>query len=298
MRCRNHILCCFIFLSFSAAVFSQQEPETDSGITVISSKAARKFMAAAEGKINRYYNRIHTKTERTLEKLSRWENKIKKILQQANPQAAASLFGNPERTFSGLLEKYRNSRESLHTAKTAYSEYADKLKTSFQYLEKSPLNRGVQQVRQQLDSLEEQAGRTAAVEKFIKERKRLLMTEAAKYLAQSKYLLKINKEAYYFTESLLNYRELFDQPHKAEACVIKILLRIDKYGNNLQRQFGLFPEGCNKVFSFLGSSQFAFGKIGKLVEVFRAEVAHFMFFPVGPQVFDRIEFRCVWRKPF
>lgn len=65
------------------------------------------------------------------------------------------------------------------------------------------------------------------------------------------------------------------------------------------KKFGLFPEGGDQ----LGPSGFAAdsperlrGKVAELPDIFRAEVGQFVLLPVGPEIFDRIEFGSVGRQ--
>jgi hypothetical protein len=50
-------------------------------------------------KVDKYYSRITSKTEKTLVRLAKWENKIKQLLQKASPETAQRLFADKEATF-------------------------------------------------------------------------------------------------------------------------------------------------------------------------------------------------------
>ena len=64
-----------------------------------------KYINAVENKINKYSQRFTGKTEKTLEKLSRWENKKQHLLQKINPEAANRLFASGQPTFTTVLQK-------------------------------------------------------------------------------------------------------------------------------------------------------------------------------------------------
>jgi len=204
-------------------------------------KVPVKYLNAVENKIDKYSNRITGKTEKTLVKLSKWENKIKNILDQVSPETSAKLFGNNATTFGSLLKKIQEGKAIAEGYKAKYNEYRDKLTTSVKYLEdqKDKLNKNlitpINSAKKKLAELEEEISNTEAVEAFIKERKQQLLNEAVKYIGKSKYLTKIDKEAYYYVETLRNYKELFSDKKKAEELAYKILNKIPAFKNFVQQ---------------------------------------------------------------
>ena len=200
-----------------------------------------KYLNAVENKIDKYSTRITGKTEKTLAKLSKWENKIKDILDKVSPETSAKLFGNNQTTFSTLLKKVQEGKAIADGYKTKYNEYRDKLTTSIKYLEeqKDKLDKNlinpINTAKKKLADLEQDISNTEAVEAFIKERKKQLVNEAVKYIGKSKYLTKIDKEAYYYVETLRNYKELFSDKKKAEEVALKILNKIPAFKNFVQQ---------------------------------------------------------------
>jgi hypothetical protein len=204
-------------------------------------KVPVKYLEAVESKINKYSNRITGKTEKTLAKLSKWENKIKNILDQVSPETSQKLFGSNATTFTTLLKKLQEGKAITEGYRTKYNEYRDKLTTSIKYLEdqKDKLNKNLIQpintAKKKLTELEQDINNAEAVEAFIKERKQQLLNEAVKYIGKSKYLTKIDKEAYYYVETLRNYKELFSDKKKAEELAYKILNKIPAFKNFVQQ---------------------------------------------------------------
>jgi hypothetical protein len=203
-------------------------------------KVPVKYLNAVENKIDKYSSRITGKTEKTLVKLSKWENKIKNILDQVSPETSAKLFGSNATTFGSLLKKLQEDKAIAEGYKTKYNEYRDKLTTSVKYLDdqKGKLDKNLIQpistAKMKLDELEQDVSNTEAVEAFIKERKQQLINEAVKYIGKSKYLTKIDKEAYYYVETLRNYKELFTDKKKAEDLALKLLNKIPAFTRFMQ----------------------------------------------------------------
>jgi len=204
-------------------------------------KVSIKYLDAVEKKIDKFSKRITGKTEKNLNKLSKWENKIKGILDQVSPETSAKLFGSNATTFTTLLKKIQEGKAIAERYKAKYNEYRDKLTTSVKYLEdqKEKLNENLIQpintTKKKLDELEQDISNAEAVEEFIKERKKQLVNEAVKYLGKSKYLTKIDKESYYYIETLRNYKELFSDKKKAEELALKLLNKIPAFKEFTQK---------------------------------------------------------------
>jgi hypothetical protein len=246
-------------------------------------RLANKFAAQISRKTDTYYRRITDKTEKTLERLARFEGKVKSLLLKANPAAAARLFDN-QPSFADVLAKYREGKAIAMQYGRQYDEYRDKLKSTMGYLASPPASRkigtgslppergvaemggekvqetsppasrkigtgslpggekGVAEigamneakegakrvlaVKEKLQRLDSLVSNTEAVQQFIKERKQQLISQAIQYIGKSKWLQKINKESYYFYETLKNYRSIFEDERKAETTALAILNKI------------------------------------------------------------------------
>ena len=222
------LLSLMIFISYGS------KAQVDSTLEALK-KIPVKYINEIGNKIDKYTNRVTGKTEKTLAKLSRWENKIKSLLEKASPETAAKLFASNQTTFSSLLKKIQDGKAVAANYRAKYDESRDKIITSIKYLEqhKDKLNKNlikpINDTKKKLSELEEDVANTEAVEKFIKERKKQLVNEAAKYIGKSKYLKKIDKEAFYYFETLRNYKEIFSDKKKAEEVAVKILNRIPAF---------------------------------------------------------------------
>jgi len=215
-----------------------------------------KYINQVDKKIDKYSSSITNKTLKTLAKLSKWENKIHALLTKVNPQAAENLFGNNQATFASVLKKLEDGKSIAENYQAKYDEYRDKLTSSMVYLQrqkdslKSKLIDPINTANQKLDKLEGNVKNSEALEEFIRERKNRLIDESIKYIGKSKYLVKINKEAYYYVESIRNYKEIFTDKKKAEELAVKILNQIPAFkrfaaqNSQLASMFappGLFP---------------------------------------------------------
>ncbi len=207
------------------------EAQTDSVLQSLQ-QVPNKYIKQVDKKIDKYTNRITTKTEETLTKLAKWENKIHGLLLKTNPVAAQRLFASDQLTFATALEKYKKGEAVIEGQKAKYDEYRDKLTTSIKYLEtkKDSLNakllHPLKDTKDKLDKLEEEQTQTEAIEQFIKERRKQLINQSLQYIGNSKYLTKISKESYYYEETLRNYKAIFSDKKKAEEAALHILNKI------------------------------------------------------------------------
>jgi len=216
------------------------EAQTDSVIQTLK-ELPLKYINQFDSKIDKYSNRITSKTEKTLTKLSKWENKIKTLLQKANPEAAERLFGAGKPTFNTVLQKFHEGQTITEGYKAKYDEYRDKLTTNIQYIEQqkqylnTKLLQPVSEAAKKIDELDNEVQQQEAVEAFIKERKKQLISESVKYIGNSKYLNKINKESYYYVETIKNYKAIFSDKKKAEETALTILNKIPAFTKFVQQ---------------------------------------------------------------
>ncbi len=225
-----------ILLYSSCANKSFAQAPTDSLLPV-----SARSLTAISSKADKYYDRISSKTEKTLEKLSHWENKIKSLLEKASPNAAQRLFAPGHPTFASMLEKFRQGKAAGDGYRQRYDEYRDKLTNSLNYLQsnqvivKEGLRQPLLQAKDKVDKLTAQVDNTEAVEQFVRERKKELLQEAVQYIGNSKYLGKINKESYYYLETMRNYKELFSDAGKAEQTTLNLLEKIPAFNDFLRK---------------------------------------------------------------
>ena len=228
----------FIFsLLLSAAACAQKADSTIASLQQLPTK----YLSSIDKKITTYSSRITSKTEKTLTKLSKWENKIHNLLSKADPAAAERLFGNNQLTFTSLLQQVQQGETIALQAQAPYDKYRDDITTSLKY---------IAQQKQQLDSsilkkatatsakmkeLNAEQDNSEAVQQFIKTRKKQLMVQALQQAGSSKYLAKINKESFYYTETLKNYKELFSDSKKAEETGKEILNKIPAFQQFMQK---------------------------------------------------------------
>lgn len=224
-------LLCFLFIILPLCYCQAQ---TDSLLEKLQTIPLR-YLEGTEKKVKKYSDRITGKTGKTLVKLSRWETKIKSLLEKTSPETANRLFASNQLTFNAVLQKFKEGKSITENYSASYDQYRDELTTQIKYLEykKDLLDKKylqpIAKTKEKINTLEENIKNTEAVQQFIKERKKALINESIKYIGKSKYLQKINEESFYYTETLRNYKEIFKDKKKAEETAITLLNKIPAF---------------------------------------------------------------------
>ncbi len=228
-----------LFVLHSTPV-SAQEVDTDSTLDNLQ-RLPKKYISNIDKKVSRYSSRITNKTTKTLTKLSRWENKIKGMLEKVSPATAAQLFAPGQTTFTSLLQQVKQGEALALNYQAQYNKYTDDVTTSLNYIaqQKEQLDSSIFKkataTQEKMKEVASEEDKSAALQQFIKERKKQLVSQAVKQIGQSKYLMKMNKEAFYYTETLKNYKEVFSDSKKAETSAKNILNRIPAFQQFMQR---------------------------------------------------------------
>lgn len=235
------IVLVFAALSLSAqqlksvdSLYARHSTRLDSGVTAISN-IPKKYFTQVDKKIDQYTNRITNKTEKTLAKLSKWELRIKGLLEKASPETAKKLFAPNQITFTSMLQNIKEGKQLVSDQRARYHGYTDKLETSIKYLQSqknkfdSSYRIPLQKASEKIEQLNNDLAETETAEKLIKQRKKQLVEASIKFIGKSKYLTKINKESYYYIETLRNYKEIFSDPQKTEATASQILSKIPAF---------------------------------------------------------------------
>ena len=240
----------FIITLLTAGLCHAQKVTIDSTLQSLQTIPLQ-YISTIDNKIDKYSKRISSKTEKTLEKLTKWETKIHGLLLKASPEAAERLFGNNQNTFATLLQKIKEGKSIAEGYQAQYHEYRDKLTTNIKYLQSQQQNLDSKFIKPltaasaKITALNKEADNAEAIQQFIKERKKQLIDGAFKTIGNSKYLTKINKESWYYLETMKNYKELFNDPKKAEETAKTILNKIPAFQKFMQQNSmlaGLFGQ--------------------------------------------------------
>lgn len=235
MNCR--ILLIFVFAFATQRCYSQDSVNIPSIL--------KSYFSGIESKASKYSKRVDHTTIKTLRKLARLETRIYRLLKISNPTAFQKLTSPGTVSFHDLYNQYGRESQQI---RSSYDGYRDRVSTSLKYIRTISDSSEAERANTTLDKLDELNGKVSeaeSLERLIRERKSALVSEALRVAGSKKYLHKINKEAFYYAETLANYKSIFSEPGKAEALVTKLLGNIPEFHAFSARNSslaGFFPQ--------------------------------------------------------
>jgi len=182
------------------------------------------YLETIASQSNSLQTRLDKKSEKILSRFRDKERRILRKLARTDSSKAADLF-------SDLDEKYKQLDQKIQaTQGTVYIPKIDTLITSLKFLELNPqLLQQTKEVKEKLDNalanvkgLKDQFSKADEIKKFLKERKQFLKDQVSKF-GFSRELKKLNKEAYYYSQQINEYKEILKDSRKVERKAIELL---------------------------------------------------------------------------
>jgi hypothetical protein len=183
------------------------------------------YLDKVSSKANQLEQKLDKKTDKALQQMMALEQKMKKKLFKTDSLKAKEIFGNAE-------QKYKDLEQRL-TSKLSGKQYIpslDTLSTSLKFLQQNPqltsqLKGGEQKLNNALgkvNGLENKFQKADEIKKFLKDRKQFLKDQLGQ-LGFVKELKKLNKQVYYYSEQLNEYKAMLKDHKKAERKALELL---------------------------------------------------------------------------
>jgi len=181
--------------------------------------------------------KIDKKSRRELERYTKLEEKLTRKLARIDSVKAKNIFNDGE-------TKYRQLQEKLKTDGnlTQYIPKLDSLSTSLKFLGSNnewinKIKDGKEKMDQASDKLKELEAnlqKAENIKQFLKGRKQYL-NDQLKNLGFAKELKKINKQAYYFSQQINEYKEALKDSKKAERKALDLLSKTKLFQDFMKR---------------------------------------------------------------
>jgi hypothetical protein len=219
----------FASLLCSAASYSQ------STIDPIAGKLdPAKWSIVMEEKLDKLTNKIISQSERTLRKLQRQEAKLARRLSTPDSTAYRNLLPEAQTKYQELRDQINNKTPALAAGLTGeYLPYFDSLKGSLSFLTSNEDLLSAfesSQLKDALDELKEfqnKLRQAEATKQFVRDRKQQLNEILSHYTALPRRISKAsenyNKEIYYYSQQIREYREMFRDPDKFLSKALTVL---------------------------------------------------------------------------
>jgi hypothetical protein len=208
----------------------------------------QKWSALIGKKAEKLEEKIIAKSQKTLNRLQKQEEKIyRKMLRGKDSLMAKVSLAEIKNKYKTLQDKTGSS--SITTAARQYIPKLDTLTTALKFLDQKGASGKVKDALSKTESLQNRFQQAEEIKEFIRERRQQLKTQLEK-LGLVKQLKKFNKQAYYYTAQVQEYKEVLRDSKKAESKAIELLSRTKLFQDFMKRNsmlasFFPMPAGPN-----------------------------------------------------
>ena len=195
---------------------------------------------------------IYLESEKLLTKLKNQEKRLRRKLVKKDSLAAFAAFGNIESDYDELLGKLKSGK-IWSSGNKIYNTYLDTISTSLKFLQAKSLVTNPKiavmagKVREDVKKFESALGQAQQIRSFIRDRKQAIKAALEKHgLSQS--LKKYNKQVYYYSMQVKEYKEAFKDPGKMERKAWSTIQKLPAFKSFFQKYSELtsiFPEPDN-----------------------------------------------------
>jgi hypothetical protein len=214
------------FTLSSYCVYSQ-EMQTIHDQLELPPKVLSKYLNEASNKTQKVEEKIKRESDKDLQELQKLEKKMQKKLSRLEPSKAKEIFGDLNNKYSTLEQRLNQADNSKH-----YIPSLDTLNTSLKFLNQDlPFLSGAKETKEKItqalnkvNALKEQFNNAEDIKTFINERRQYLREQLSQ-LGFAKELKKLNKQAYYYSQQLNEYKELLKDHKKAEKKALEMLTK-------------------------------------------------------------------------
>jgi hypothetical protein len=208
------VLCCKINSATA-------QDSTSSSISQIPSQ----YFTTVSAKAGIIEKKLDGKTRKTLARFHKQQNKLRKKLYKIDSVAANNIFSTAE----GRLSNFENNLESPKKF-TQYIPFLDTLKTSLKFLNENKaalsrvkdMNGRLNESLSKINGLESQLQKAEEVKQFLRQQRQFLKDELSRF-GFAKALKNLNKQVYYYSEQIKEYKETIRDKRKAERKAVELL---------------------------------------------------------------------------
>lgn len=169
--------------------------------------------------------KLNAKTAKVLRRFQKQQNKLKRKLFKVDSSSATSIFNAAE-------DRFRNLENNLQQPQkfTQYVPFLDTLKTSFKFLSENKdligkaknIDDKLKDGLAKVNGLEGQLQKAEEVKQFLRQQRQFLKDELSRF-GYAKELRNLNKEVYYYSQQIKEYKEVIRDKKKIERKAVELL---------------------------------------------------------------------------
>jgi hypothetical protein len=229
-----------LLCAYSSSLFSQDS--LAEGMNV-----SKQFLRNINKRSEQVKTEILSASQRAVRKLARYEEKLKKELQRTDSATANDVFGDITTHYKAVSDRLSNEASDAGD----YIPYLDTIQTSLRFLSnnlshisgKTANLQTLNETMTKISSLKGYLSKADNIRNYILERKAFL-NKKLRNLPVGKELQKYNKEAYYYSQQLKEYKTVLSDASKAERKAIELIQKIPavkKFFSRYSELATLFP---------------------------------------------------------
>jgi hypothetical protein len=186
-----------------------------------------KYLNDVTERASRIGQKLDARTAKALMQFRKHQSKMQRKLLKIDSTAAKNIFNTAEERFASLANNLEQPKKF-----SQYVPFLDTLKTSFKFLNEHKTMLGKMNAvddklsdgLSKINGLESQLQKAEEVKKFLRQQRQFLKDQLSRF-GFAKDLKKLNKEVYYYSEQLKEYKELIRDKRKAERKAVELLSR-------------------------------------------------------------------------
>jgi hypothetical protein len=212
------LLSCYCYTSANA----QSSDSTISKIITL----PHSFLSKITSKYDKLSTAIERNAEKSLKRLARQEEKLRRKLAKTDSVAAKQIFSTDANKYKDYTKKIGEKGKILNTPLGGnYFPGLDSISTALKCFDKYKNIGNIDKLPNALSSIStvhDKLQTAQQIQQFLKQRRQYLKDQIGKF-GMSKNLKKLNKEVYYYSAQLQEYKSILGSPEKIEEKVLSLL---------------------------------------------------------------------------
>ncbi len=210
-------------LAITMDVMAQVPPQL-SGDSLVNYVVPDKYLDVVGDKAERLERKLNKKSDKALSNLQKQESRIQSKLTKLDSLKAKEVIGSAKEQYSRLEKKLQD------TKLRQYIPSLDSIETSLNFLHHNPqflstakdVQQKLKDAQEKINGLKGELQKAEDIKRFLKERKQYLKDQLSK-LGFDRELKRLNKEVYYYSAQIKEYKELLKDQEKVERKALELL---------------------------------------------------------------------------
>ena len=136
--------------------------------------------------------------------------------------------------YKTLEEKLKNPSPVATSNISLYIPHLDSLNSAFKFLDQNNTTANLKKALSKIECFNDKFQQAQNIKDFIRERKVVLQRELER-VGEARQLKQFNKEVYYYSEQIKEYKEIINDPGKIEKKAIQLLSKTKVFQDFMRR---------------------------------------------------------------